>query len=199
MSWSDPDRRFEPAEDQELREELAGLLGLPAPRAARVHGARMHGAHNFFDAEPTPEIVALAEKLRAEADRRRHTQRRRPAWMLAAAVLPFMLVLAGIGSWGSQQKRRAEEAQARALKAEEERNRAKEQQRLTLEGTKAEIDRDREERQGFRAVHQASATGAKGRGLRRPAGAELVIPVDHPLRTPALDVQRVKAQGQPPQ
>lgn len=189
MSWSDPARRFEPAEDQALRVELAGLLGLPA--------AGTPAARNFFDAEPTPELIALAEKLRGEADRRRHTQRRRPSWMLAAAVLPFLLVLGGIGSWGASHKRRAEEAQARAAKAEEERNRAKESQRLTLESTRAEIDRDREERKGFRTA-QAAVPARSGRKLQRPAGAELVIPVEHPLRAPALDAQRVKDQ-RPPQ
>lgn len=175
MSWPDPSRRFEPAEDDALRQELAGLLGLPASR-------------NFFDAEPTPELIALADKLRAEADRRRHTQRRRPGWMLAAAVLPFMLVLAGMGSWGAAHKRNAELARARAAQAEEEaRNRTRELQRMTLESTRAEIERDREDRQGPRAPQTARL-----RATRRPAGAELVIPVDHPLRTPMVDAQKVK-------
>ena len=193
MSWSDPARRFEPAEDQALREELAGLLGMPP---ARTPAEPTSG--NFFDAEPTPELIALADKLRAEADRRPHTQRRRPTWMLAAAVLPFLLVLAGLGSWGSSHKQRAEEAQKRAAQAEEEaRNRARELQRMTLESSKAEIERDREERQGFRTTRQVATKG--GREGRRPVGAELVIPVDHPLRSPALDAQRVKAPGQPRQ
>jgi hypothetical protein len=118
--------------------------------------------------------------------------------MLAAAVLPFMLVLAGLGNWGVNHKRRAEEAQNRAAQAEEEaRNRARELQRMTLESSKAEIERDREERQGFRATRQA-ANSNRAKTVRPPAGAELVIPVDHPLRVPALDAQRVKAQGQPP-
>jgi hypothetical protein len=191
MSWSDPARRFEPAEDQALREELAGMLGMPT--------SRMPAAGNFFDAEPTPELIALADKLRAEADRRRHTQRRRPSWMLAAAVLPFLLVLAGLGNWGASQKRRSEEAQARAAQVEEKaKYREMELKRMTLESTKAEIERDREERQGFRTARQA-APGKRGKELRRPAGAELVIPVDHPLRAPALDAQRVKDQGQPKQ
>ncbi len=188
MSWSDPARRMEPAEDQALREELAGMLGLPVSK-------------NFFDAEPTPELIALADKLRAEADRRRHTQRLRPTWMLAAAVLPFLLVLAGLGTWGSNHKRRAEDAQLRAAQAEEEaRNRARELHRMTLESSKAEIERDREERQGFRPGRQAVAV-RRSPEVKRPAGAELVIPVDHPLRAPAFQPQpqRVKAQGQPRQ
>lgn len=181
MSWSDPARRFEPAEDQALREELAELLGMPA--------ARGPVSRNFFDAEPTPELIALADKLRAEADRRRHTQRRRPTWMLAAAVLPFLVVLAGLGNWGVNQKRNADQAQARAAQAEAEaRNRARDLQRMTLESTKAEIERDREERQGLKTA------STRGKAPKRPAGAELVIPVDHPLRAPALDAQRVKDQ-----
>jgi len=189
MSWSDPARRFEPAEDQALREELAGMLGLPTSRTP--------AARNFFDAEPTPEMIALADKLRAEADRRRHTQRRRPSWMLAAAVLPFLLVLGGLGTWGANHKRRADEAQSQAAQAKEAaRTREMEYQRMTLESTKAEIDRDREDRQGFRSARQSLA-GKRAKEPNRPAGAELVIPVEHPLRAPALDAQRVKAQGQP--
>ena len=61
---------------------------------------------------------------------------------------------------------------------------------MTLESTKAEIERDREERQGFKAAGRAP----RGTTQKRPAGAELVIPVDHPLRAPFLDVQRVKDQ-----
>ena len=191
MSWSDPARRFEPAEDQALREELAGMLGVPA--------TRIPASRNFFDAEPTPELIALADKLRGEADRRRHTQRRRPSWMLAAAVLPFLLVLAGLGNWGASHKRRADEALTQAAQAKEEaRNRERELQRMTQETTRAEIDRDREERQGFQAARQPIA-GGRRKNLLQPAGAELVIPVEHPLRAPALDAQLVKDQGQPHQ
>ena len=57
MSWSDPSRRFEPAEDVELRAEMSDLLGFePTPRAGT---------------EPTPELIALSEELRKEALRRK--------------------------------------------------------------------------------------------------------------------------------
>jgi hypothetical protein len=179
MSWSDPARRFEPAEDRALRDELSELLGVASsPR-------------NFFDAEASPEVVALAEKLRAEAERRRHTSRKRPAWMLIAAALPFALVLAGLGNWGVQQKRRADEAHGRALQAAEAAKvQADELRRVTRESSQAELQRDREGQRvpGIRL--------AKSPRKGRPSDAELVIPVENPLRTPALEAQRVKVQGQ---
>ena len=69
MSWSDPARRFEPAEDVQLRAELRDLLGLGAPVAVQT-------------VEPTPELKALADDLRREALRRSRTQRQRPSWGL---------------------------------------------------------------------------------------------------------------------
>lgn len=181
MSWSDPARRFEPAEDCALRDELAGLLGVPT------------GPRNFFEAEASPEVVALAEKLRAEAERRRHTSRKRPSWMLVAAALPFALVLAGLGNWGVQQKRRADDAHARALQASEDaKAQFAELQRLARESSQAELQRDREAPRTAPGVRLASRPVRKA----RPADAELVIPVENPLRTPSLEVQRVKAQGQ---
>lgn len=180
MSWSDPARRFEPAEDRALRDELSELLGVPS------------GSRNFFGTEATPEIVALAEKLRGEAERRRHTSRKRPAWMLIAAALPFALLLAGLGNWGVQQKRRADEAHGRALQAAEAaRVQADELRRVTRDSSQAELQRDRE---GQRAAGVRLASKSPRRA--RPADAELVIPVENPLRTPALEAQRVKAQGQ---
>jgi len=181
MSWSDPARRFEPAEDRALRDELSELLGVSA------------GPRNFFDTEATPEIVALAEKLRGEAERRRHTSRKRPTWMLVAAALPFALVLAGLGNWGVQQKRRADEAHNRALQAAEATKvQADELRRVTRESSQAEMQRDRE---GLRAVSGVKLASRSPRKAR-PAAAELVIPVENPLRTPSLEAQRVKAQGQ---
>ena len=51
MSWSDPSRRFEPAEDVQLRAEMSELLGFePAPRA---------------DAEPDPAGIRLRRLSRA--------------------------------------------------------------------------------------------------------------------------------------
>jgi hypothetical protein len=181
MSWSDPARRFEPAEDRALRDELSELLGVSA------------GPRNFFDTQATPEIIALAEKLRGEAERRRHTSRKRPAWMLIAAALPFALVLAGLGNWGVQQKHRADEAHARAAQAAEAaKTQAEELRRVTRESSQAELQRDREDQRATPALRSASKSARRV----RPADAELVIPVENPLRTPSLEAQRVKAQGQ---
>lgn len=94
MSWHDPARAQESAEDLSLRAELSQLLKLPA--------------RGFFEAEPTPKMIALAEDLRREALRRRHTARRRPMWMLMAAGLPLALAVGALGSWGFQHKQRAD-------------------------------------------------------------------------------------------
>src|SRR5512133_2724494 len=96
MSWSDPARRFEPAEDVQLRAELRDLLGLgPAVASA--------------PAMPSAELTALADDLRREAQRRSRTERKRPTWgLLAAAALPLLAALAGLGTWGLQQKQRAD-------------------------------------------------------------------------------------------
>ena len=97
MSWSDPARRFEPAEDVELRSELKELLGLTELQPARA-------------SESDAELAALADSLRKEAERRRHaTLRPRPSWRLGmAAALPILLGLGAIGTWGFQQKHRAD-------------------------------------------------------------------------------------------
>jgi len=94
MSWHDPSRHAESEEDRNLREELSELLGMPA--------------FGFFEARPTPKMVALAEDLRREALRRRRTARHRPVWMLMAAALPLALTLSGMGFWGVMQKKRAD-------------------------------------------------------------------------------------------
>ena len=129
MPWPEPVRRFESPEDKELRAELAELLG-----HRPVQGA---GPANYFGAKPTPEVVALAEKLRAEAQRRRNTARRRPGWMLLAAGLPIALALTGLGSWGLHQQRKAEAAAAAVRQMEERVRHAK-------EASEAEIQRNRE-------------------------------------------------------
>ncbi len=104
MSWHDPMRTHESTEDRELRAELSQLLGLPK--------------RDFFEVEVTPKMVALAEDLRREALRRRHTTRQRPMWMLLAAALPLAITLGALGSWGYQHKQRAE-ALAAAVEAKE--------------------------------------------------------------------------------
>lgn len=104
MSWHDPARYHEPAEDRALREELSQLLGLPSRR--------------FFEAEPTPKMIALAQDLHREALRRRHTSRRKPMWMMMAAGLPLMFALSAVGVWGFQHKRRADDLAAAVLRQE---------------------------------------------------------------------------------
>ena len=78
MSWSDPARRFEPAEDVQLRAELRDLLGLGASAAVQA-------------VEPTTELKALADDLRREALRRSRTQRRRPTWGLPVSYTHLTL------------------------------------------------------------------------------------------------------------
>lgn len=169
MSWPDPARTEESAEDRELRTELRLLLGLsPA-------------SPNFFDAQPTPEMIALAEGLRREAQRRSHTLRRHPAWMLMAAALPAALVLSGFGAWGVHQHRRAERLAAAVAQKEAEVHRM-------AQASASERAREREV--------QKTATAPQPAGTQRTAKKhpkELVIPVQ-PLATPATESVQVKAK-----
>ncbi|HLO65844.1 MAG TPA: hypothetical protein VK188_02420, partial [Holophaga sp.] len=105
MSWLDPQRSQEPAEDTLLREELRALLGVRQPR-------------NYFESEPTPELVALAEELRKEARRRNRTARKQTHWMLLAAALPLAIAFGGVSLWGIAQKHKAEDL-AQAVAARE--------------------------------------------------------------------------------
>jgi hypothetical protein len=168
MSWHDPARATESAEDRELRLELCQLLGAPAP--------------DFFEVQPTAEVIALAEELRKEALRRRRTARHRPAtWMLLAAGLPIALALTGLTTWGVQQKHRAD-ALAVAMQQQQVENR-----RMAL----ASVQPPREAQELERV-----AVPKGGKAGKRPATrpGELVIPVERAL-IPATDTQRVKAQG----
>ena len=168
MSWSDPARRFEPAEDVQLRAELRDLLGLGA--AAEIQAV-----------EPTPELKALADDLRREALRRSRTQRRRPSWgLLAAAALPLLAALAGLGNWGIQQKQRADELAVQTQRQE---------QALTrLAASHAtEVARERQAKEEVQQKLQLASRKSSPK-----AEPYLVIPVEKPLKGVSEDYQRVK-------
>jgi hypothetical protein len=172
MSWSDPARRFEPAEDVQLRAELRDLLGL-GPVAAKAPVA------------PDAELSALAEDLRREAQRRRRTERKRPTWgLLAAAALPLLAVLAGLGTWGFQQKQRADGLALQAQRQEQELV-----QLAALHATEVA-----KERQAREAVQEQLQLASKKGG--RKAEPYLVIPVEKPLKFQGDDYQRVKQKPQ---
>jgi len=167
MSWSDPARRFEPAEDVQLRAELRDLLGL-GPVVAKA-------------AEPTAELTALADDLRREAQRRSRTQRKRPTWgLLAAAALPLLAALAGLGTWGFQQKGRADELAAQAQRQ------GQELARLTATHA-TEVAK---ERQAKEEVQQQLQLASRKGG--RKFEQNLVIPVEKGPKTLGEDYQRVK-------
>jgi len=170
MSWSDPARRFEPAEDVQLRAELRDLLGL-GPRMA------------LSAAEPTVELKALADDLRREAQRRSRTQRRRPTWgLLAVAALPLLAALAALGQWGYHQKQRADGLAFQAQRQAQELTR--------LAATHAsEVAKERQARED---VKQQLQLASKKTG--RKSEPYLVIPVEKPLKVGADDYQRVKQQ-----
>jgi len=153
MPWLDP-ARHESDEDQALRAELRGLLGLPeVPLLA---------------AEPTPELVALAESLRQEASRRRRVvPLRRPSRLLLAAGLPFALAAVGLGAWGFTQKQRADTL-ARDLEAQRLNHEAQ------LVAVRQEISRAQEDAR----VQPALQTAQKTTRPAEPKGKELVIPAD---------------------
>ncbi len=168
MSWSDPARRFEPAEDVQLRAELRDLLGLGASVAVQA-------------AEPTPELKALADDLRREALRRSRTQRRRPSWgLLAAAALPLLAALAGLGNWGIQQKHRADDLAVQAQRQEQELTR--------LAASHAtEVARERQAKEEVQQKLQLASRKSSPK-----AEPYLVIPVEKPLKGVGEDYQRVK-------
>ena len=172
MSWSDPARRFEPAEDVQLRAELRDLLGLGPVVASRA-------------AEPSTELTALADDLRREAQRRSRTQRKRPTWgLLAAAALPLLAMLAGLGTWGFQQKHRADELAAQTQRQEQELTR--------LASTHAtEVARERQAKEEIQQKLQLAS-----RKDNRKAEPYLVIPVEKPLKVMGDDYQRVKQKPQ---
>ena len=168
MSWSDPARRFEPAEDVQLRAELRDLLGLgPMPQQV--------------PAPVTRELASLAEDLRREALRRRRTERSRPSWgLLAAAALPLLAVLTGLGVWGVQQKQRADQLALHAQRQEVELSRI-------AAANAAELARERKAKEAAQEQLQLVAKLGPKKSL-----PYLVIPVDKPARLQGEDFQRVK-------
>ena len=177
MSWSDPARRFEPAEDVELRSELRELLGLAEMEAPAAP-------------EPTPELTELADTLRREAERRRHaTLQPRPSWRLAtAAALPILLGLSALGAWGIQQKHRADGLAAQVA------DRDVRIQRIASENeaAKLELASERAQKEDFqqKLVQVASKLSPQD---RQPY---LVIPAKKPVGAEVMDTLRVKAPGQ---
>jgi hypothetical protein len=170
MSWHDPARRFESVEDCDLREELSQLLRLPA--------------RGFFAAEPTPKMIALAEDLRREALRRRHTSRQRPFRLLLAAGLPLALAVGAIASWGFQHKQRADALAAAVAQ--------KEIELRTLVRTAPAAPVAAPQTATVSAPVVAQGATPRGRVRTRPNG-ELVLEVK-PYQTPSLDTQPVKGQ-----
>ncbi|MDE3246220.1 MAG: hypothetical protein KGN80_09045 [Acidobacteriota bacterium] len=196
MPWLDPAHQEESAEDRELRAELRGLVGLPVSSFES----------NFFDVQPTPEMVKLADSLRAEALRRRNTARNRPMRMLLAAGLPVAIVITGLGAWGVQQKHRADRAAAAAATAAVDKNKTERANESSL----AQVSRDRDGRAASRkgatsalpesAPALASIKDRKANGTTtftpsKPAPSDYpVIEVKQPLVLPPAMQDRVKAQ-----
>ncbi|HJV91156.1 MAG TPA: hypothetical protein VJ623_12685 [Holophagaceae bacterium] len=143
MSWSDPSRRFEPAEDVQLRAEMSELLGFePAPRGV---------------VEPQPDLVVLAEELQKEALRRKRLERRRPSWgLLAAAVLPLAAAVAGLGVWAQGNRVKAEAAVAAAARKTQELEQK-------LQAHQTELAQERATREQM--VKVLAQAGPKGRKL----------------------------------
>lgn len=168
MSWHDPQRSQEPASETALREELRGLLGMK-PR-------------NYFESEPTPELIALADELRKEARRRTHTFRRRNQWMLLAAALPLAVAFGGVSMWGLGQKHRAEDL-AGLVQSTQSRLAQVEATLKSQPGRIAPADKA--------PLPVLTATSHKP-GKAGPKGKELVIPVQEPAQQIPSDTQQVK-------
>jgi hypothetical protein len=171
MSWSDPARRFEPVEDVQLRAELRDLLGLgPAMPVVPAQAA-----------DRTAELVILAENLRQEAQRRSRTERKRPTWgLLAAAALPLLATLVGLGSWGFQQKHRADGLVAQTQRQEQELTRL-------ASSNATEVARERQAKEQVQQQLQLAS-----RKSNRKGEPYLVIPIEKPLKVMGDDYQRVK-------
>jgi hypothetical protein len=168
MSWHDSARTLEPDADSALREELRGLLGV-RPRTS------------YFETEPSPELMLLADDLRREAKRRNHTARKQHSWMLMAAALPVALALGGISTWGMQQKHRAD-AFASAVQRQETELQRMAATLLKVQGAAPS--------QALAPETLQLASSAKPKPKRR--GKELIIPVERSAEPLANDTQQVK-------
>lgn len=175
MSWHDPARSLEPASETALRNELRGLLGMPAP------------ATSYFEAEPTPELILLADDLKREAQRRNRTFRKRNSWMLMAAALPFALALGGVGAWGVSQKHKADLLAAAVAQQQAQIQRlAANQQQPHPAGTPAPV--------AAPATRTQPQVLLMGKTAPRNKPKELVIPVQRSAEPNASDTQRVKVR-----
>ena len=172
MSWRDhsrtPELELESAEDSALREEMRALLGA-GPRIAA-------------EAVPSPELILLAEDLRREAKRRKHTSRKQNSWMLMAAALPFALVLGGVSVWGVTQKHKADHyAYAMQLKdAQIQRMAAAAKAPAQAQPSPAMVN-------SFQLASHTLAPKSKQQGK------ELIIPVERSAEPLLNDTQRVKS------
>ncbi len=174
MSWHDPARSREPEGDTALRNELRGLLGLPA-RAA-----------NYFETEPSPDLIRLADDLRREAQRRNRTARQRNSWRLLAAAVPFTLALGGLGAWGLAEKHQLDQLSAKVAQEEAELQQlaaARQAQPPAPAGTQA----------GPAAKGHSPQDLQMARATPRHRPKELVEPVERPAELNPTDTQRVKA------
>jgi hypothetical protein len=139
------------------------------------------GNRNYFESEPTAELVALAEDLRREAKRRNHTARKRSHWMLMAAALPLAMAFGGVSLWGLHQKNKAEELAA------------------TLSAKDADIARMASTLKRMEVVAPNAAPAsqplltADHKRSKTLKGRELVEPVEHPAGQILQDVQQVKS------
>jgi hypothetical protein len=179
MSWHDP-ARLETEADSALRNELRGLLGMTAAPA------------NYFESEPSPELVRLADALKCEAQRRNHLARKRSSWMLMAAALPFALAMGGMGVWGLSQKHKADHLAAAVAHQEAEiQQLAAAQQHPAPQSPGAEAQQLR--------VHAPAPKGQPsqvlllGEATPRTKPKELVEPVERTPQTTITDTQRVKS------
>jgi outer membrane murein-binding lipoprotein Lpp len=175
MSWHDPARSLEPESETALRNELRGLLGMPAP------------ATSYFETEPTPELIQLADDLKREAQRRNRTFRKRNSWMLLAAALPFALALGGVGVWGVGQKHKVDQLAAAVAQQQAQIQRLAATQQQAQPANPAPVTAPA-------ARTQPPQVMLVGQAAPRKKPKELVIPVQRSAEPNANDTQRVKVR-----